>query len=132
MVWEGNIVAWGNSPSLPSITLPDISMPGNVGGISGGNTSANAGQTTPSTASEANTGSPVNAVQDFYYPGVGVQISDNAMQGNSGMIINAPNSAISISVNVVVLNNSTVAGDILQSSNSYPTNAFFSFKNYMK
>jgi hypothetical protein len=132
----------GNSFSVPSFT-----MPGNVGGISGGNISGNAtnpsvntstanagqtstSQTTPSTTSETNTSSPGNYA--FNYPGAGIQISDSAMQGNSGMIINAPNSAVSMSISVVVLNNSTVAGDILQSSNSYPTNLFMSFKSYMK
>jgi len=155
----------GNSLSVPAITIPDISMPGKVGGTSGGiasvnvpkpqvNTAtANTGQTTtgqtspsvntptagtgqssPAVVSGANTSSPVSAVTPVYqssYPGAGIQISDSAMQGNSGMIINAPNSAVSMSISVVVLNNSTVTGDILQSTNSYPTNLFLSLKSYM-
>lgn len=145
----------GNTLSVPSITIPDISMPGNLGSTSGNigsvtSPSANAtapdpvqnntsqtgtNQTSPSVVSGANTSSPVNAVSPVYqssYPGAGIQISDSAMQGNSGMIINAPNSAVSMSISVVVLNNSTVTGNILQSSQSYPTNLFVSLKSFMQ
>jgi hypothetical protein len=96
---------------------------------------AGTGQSSPAVVSGANTSSPVSAVTPVYqssYPGAGIQISDSAMQGNSGMIINAPNSAVSMSISVVVLNNSTVTGDILQSTNSYPTNLFLSLKSYMQ
>jgi hypothetical protein len=88
----------------------------------------------PLAVSGANTSSPDNATSPVYqsgYPGAGIQISDSAMQGNSGMIINAPNSAVSMSISVVVLNNSTVAGNILQSSQSYPTNLFVSLKSFI-
>lgn len=149
----------GNTLSVPSITIPDISMPGNLGGTLGTGTSGTIGkvtsspvnstvpepvqnntnqtgtnQTSPAAVAGANTSSPVNAVSPVYkssYPGAGIQISDSAMQGNSGMIINAPNSAVSMSISVVVLNNSTVSGDILQSSQSYPTNLFVSLKSFM-
>lgn len=114
----------GNTLSVPSINIPDISKPGNVGAVPGGIRSVTA---TKQSADPGNSGSSV------YHntPGSGILVTDNAMQGNSGLIINAPNSAVSMSISVVVLNNSTVTGDILQSSNSYPTNLFLSLKSYM-
>jgi hypothetical protein len=148
------VLPGGNTLSVPPFTIPDFSMPGNLGGTSGNITSVaspsnnstvpdsvpnntsqtGTNQTTPATVSGANTSSPVNATSPVYqsgYPGAGIQISDSAMQGNSGMIINAPNSAVSMSISVVVLNNSTVAGNIIQSSQSYPTNLFVSLKSFI-
>ena len=144
------VLPGGNTLSLPPFTIPEFSMPGNLGGISGNITSVaspsnnstvpdsvsqtGTNQTNPAAVSGANTSSPDNATSPVYqsgYPGAGIQISDSAMQGNSGMIINAPNSAVSMSISVVVLNNSTVTGNILQSSQSYPTNLFVSLKSFM-
>jgi hypothetical protein len=154
----------GHTLSVPSITLPDITMPNNVAVVpaNGGSvdeaipTSGTAaipvtGQTSPSGVSDdgnssvagigatgtsaagtsAVTTETVSSAYQLSYPGAGIFVTDNAMQGNSGFIINAPNSAISMSISVVVLNNSTVNGNILQSTNSYPTNLFLSMRSYV-
>lgn len=155
----------GGTLSVPSINLPEITMPNNTGGYPGGiesvtvtptnssgSTSSSTPVTPPPVASVAPTSSstsvtppPVASVvpasssvqeasADYQYssPGSGVFVADSAMQGNSGLIINAPNSAVSMTISVVVLNNSYVVGDILQSTKSYPTNLFLSFKSYMQ
>ncbi len=92
-------------------------------------------QSTPSATSGNTTSSPANTaspVYEYSSPGSGFIVTGNAMQGNSGLMINAPNSAVSMTISVVVLNNSTVGGNIIQSSNSYPTNLFLSLKSYMQ
>ena len=87
----------GNSFSLPSF---DLSLP-----VRGG---ANPGGTA--------------------FPGSGInQMAGNALQGATGLTINAATAAISMTVNVVMANNSIIVGNIIQSSNSFPTNVLFSF-----
>jgi hypothetical protein len=50
--------------------------------------------------------------------------------GPNGLIIGASHAAISMSVNVLVANNSTIGGNVIQNSTSYPTNLLFSIATF--
>ena len=64
------------------------------------------------------------------FPGSGVNLSGNALQGAGGLSINAATAAISMTVNVVLANNSIVGGNIIQNTSSLPTNLVFSFPSF--
>jgi hypothetical protein len=50
--------------------------------------------------------------------------------GPNGFIISASHAAISMSINVLVANNSTIGGSVIQNSTSYPTNLLFSIATF--
>jgi len=130
----------GSSFSMPNVPV-SIPSPGVIS--SGNGSTANLSASTPSSpvgsvsvpasggipvASSGSMGSPsINVAtpgtknfQPNFLGTPGIILSDNAMSGNSGMIINAPSAAISLILNVVVLNNSTIGGNVFQTSTSNP------------
>jgi hypothetical protein len=50
--------------------------------------------------------------------------------GPNGLTISASHAAISMSINVLVANNSTIGGNVVQNSTSFPTNLLFSIGGF--
>jgi hypothetical protein len=64
------------------------------------------------------------------FPGSGINHVGNPLPGGTGLTINAATAAISLTVNVVMANNSNIGGNIIQNSSSFPTNLFFAVASF--
>jgi hypothetical protein len=105
-------------PGSASFSLPgnQLSLPDKVGASLG-----DIGAQRPSTM-PANGGSGANGALP---PGL-----NSIGPGPNGLVISASHAAISMSVNVLVANNSTIGGNVIQNSTSYPTNLIFSIATF--
>jgi hypothetical protein len=118
--------------SLPSIglSLPD-KMGANLGGIGVLDTSGpSAGGSSPGATGGSN--SAINS------PAANGSGASNLLPaglnfigpGPNGLTISASHAAISMSINVLVANNSTIGGNVVQNSTSFPTNLLFSIGSF--
>lgn len=91
---------------------------------------------TPTTSTPPNTtistptnapSTPVNSTPNIIPVAAGVSISKGSLQGNSGLIINAPAAAVSLVINVAVFNNSILKGNLSQNATSIPATMIMSF-----
>lgn len=136
----------GGMLNMPSFNIPFPDIPGVTGSLNNGNGSisvsptnngstsvgGSTGTTTPTppvtTVSTPTNSSPTPSSTPNVIPiAAGVSITEGAMQGNSGLIINAPAAAVSLVVNVAVFNNSVLNGNLSQNVNSLPTTLIMSF-----
>ena len=118
--------------SLPStgLSLPD-KIGANLGGIGVLDTAgSSAGGSSPGVTGGSN--SAINA------PAANGSGANNLLPaglnfvgpGPNGLTISASHAAISMSINVLVANNSTIGGNVVQNSTSFPTNLLFSIGGF--
>jgi hypothetical protein len=105
-------------PGTASFSLPgsQLSLPDKVGASLGGIRSQGPG------SMPANGGGGASGALPAGLNSIG--------PGPNGLIISASHAAISMSVNVLVANNSTIGGNVIQNSTSYPTNLLFSIATF--
>jgi hypothetical protein len=146
----------GSNLAMPGFEVPFPQMPGLSGNSSNGasgaisvapvtpasNTATAPGNATstntnPGNSSQAaiptvsapasNTGTPNTVIMPT---AAAVSVGNNSLNDNSGLVINAPQAAVSILLNIAVFNNSTLNGDFMQSATSDVRTLSFSFSSF--
>jgi hypothetical protein len=118
----------GSNLVMPGFEVPFPQMPGLSGNSSHGASGAISVAPVSNTATApSNTGTPNTVIMPT---AAAVSVGNNSMNDNSGLVINAPQAAVSILLNVAVFNNSTLNGDFMQSATSEVRTFSFSFSSF--